>query len=136
VELGLIPWLKNCQIKQKEVTVGKSGLTTFSSVIMMKFLEGQERRICNISNPSVRGAKAHKRTHRTRKCRQRTMIFFIGALPGVEKFKSYEKGGLKITKLLADASKVGVEIHALSLSLLPDGSIVLEKPSLKIEECY
>ncbi len=62
------------------------------------------------------------------------MIFFIGAMPGVEKFRPYEKGDPpEIARLLKGARKAGVEIHALSISLLPDGKIVLERPELEVE---
>lgn len=83
--------------------------------------------------PSVRGRKHIMELIELSKAGKKAMIFFVGALPGVEKFMPYERGDPEIARLLRGAKKAGVGIHALSLSLLPDGRVVLDRPNLKIE---
>ncbi|ASJ01012.1 DNA/RNA nuclease SfsA [Thermococcus gorgonarius] len=143
VELGLIPWLKDCFIKRKEVTVGKSrldylfGCPNEEVYAEMKsaVLRGGERGEYAMypDCPSTRGQKHIRELIELRRSGKRAMIFFIGAMPGVEKFKPYEKGDPEIARLLREARKAGVEIHALSISLIPGKGIVLERPELEIE---
>ncbi|WP_461864302.1 DNA/RNA nuclease SfsA, partial [Thermococcus sp.] len=83
--------------------------------------------------PSLRGQKHIRELIRLRGEGKRAMIFFVGALPGVKRFRPHAGGDPKIAELLNEARDRGVEIHALSLALLPDGRVVLERPSLEIE---
>ena len=143
VELGLVPWLRGCSIRRKEVTIGSSRLDYLFECsegevyaeMKSAVLRGGERGEYAMypDCPSVRGQKHIKELIKLSKSGKRAMIFFIGAMPGVEKFRPYERGDPEIARLLKEAKKAGVKIHALSISLLPDGSILLEKPSLEIE---
>ncbi|ASJ09586.1 sugar fermentation stimulation protein SfsA [Thermococcus siculi] len=143
VQLGLVPWLKDCRIKRKEVTVGNSRLDylfecpggEIFAEMKSAVLRGGERGEYAMypDCPSVRGQKHIRELIGLSKAGNRTMIFFIGAMPGVEKFRPYERGDPEIARLLREARKAGVEIHALSISLLRDGRIVLERPSLEVE---
>lgn len=140
IELGLIEWLKGCKIKKREVKVGNSrldylldcnGEEVFVEMKSAVLREGDYAMYPDC--PSLRGQKHIKELIRLRENGKRAMIVFIGALPGVRKFKSYTQGDPEIARLLREADKVGVEIHALGISLLPDGKVVLEKPSLEVE---
>ena len=143
LELGLIPWLRDCRIKRKEITVGKSRLdylfecpwgevyAEMKSAVLRGGDNGEYAMYPDC--PSVRGRKHIMELIGLSKAGKNAMIFFIGAMPGVEKFRPYRRGDPEIAKLLAEAEKAGVEIHALSLSLLADGRVVLERPSLYIE---
>ncbi len=143
LELNLVPWLRDCRIKRKEVTVGKSRLdylfecpdgeiyAEMKSAVLRGGKKGEYAMYPDC--PSTRGQRHIRELIELSKAGKRTMIFFIGAMPDVEKFKPYEKGDPEITRLLREAKEEGVEIHALSISLLSDGGIVLEKPSLKVE---
>ncbi|WP_297501345.1 DNA/RNA nuclease SfsA [Thermococcus sp.] len=142
-ELELIPWLKNCRIKRKEVISGKSRLdylfdcpsgeiyAEMKSAVLRGGKRGEYAMYPDC--PSTRGQKHIKELINLRKAGKRAMIFFIGAMPGVEKFKPYAKGDPEIARLLGKAKEVGVEIHALSISLLPGRGVVLERPELEVE---
>ncbi|AEK73968.1 putative DNA-binding transcriptional regulator [Thermococcus sp. 4557] len=143
VELGLVPWLSGCRIKRKEIAVGKSRLDYLFECpegevyaeMKSAVLRGGERGEYAMypDCPSVRGRKHIRELIELSKAGKKAMIFFIGAMPGVEKFRPYGRGDSEIARLLREADKVGVEIHALGISLLPDGRVVLERPSLEIE---
>ncbi|WP_297464542.1 DNA/RNA nuclease SfsA [Thermococcus sp.] len=143
VELNTIPWLRDCRIKRKEVTVGKSRLDYLFECpdgevyaeMKSAVLRGGERGEYAMypDCPSARGRKHIRELIELRKAGKGAMIFFIGAMPGVEKFRPYEKGDPVIAKLLREALKTGVEIRALSISMIPDGRVILEKPSLAVE---
>jgi len=143
VELGLVPWLKDCSIKRKEVTVGKSRLdylfecpdgeiyAEMKSAVLRGGDMGEYAMYPDC--PSTRGQKHIRELISLKKAGKRAMIFFIGAMPGVERFKPYEEGDPEIARLLREAVKEGVETHALSIALLPGGEITLENPELEIE---
>ncbi|ANF21878.1 DNA/RNA nuclease SfsA [Thermococcus piezophilus] len=143
LELGLVPWLKDCRIKRKEVTVEKSRLdylfecpggevyAEMKSAVLRGGESGEYAMYPDC--PTLRGQKHIRELIELQKAGKRAMIFFIGAMPRVEKFRPYKEGDPEIAHLLSDAKKTGVEIHALSISLLPDGRVVLERPSLEIE---
>ena len=143
VELNTIPWLRDCRIKRKEVTVGKSRLDYLFECpdgevyaeMKSAVLRGGERGEYAMypDCPSARGRKHIRELIELRKAGKGAMIFFIGAMPGVEKFRPYERGDPVIAKLLREALKTGVEIRALSISMIPDGRVILEKPSLAVE---
>ena len=143
VELNLVPWLKDCRIKRKEVTVGKSRLDylfecpdgEIYAEMKSAVLRGGERGEYAMypDCPSTRGQKHIRELIKLKKVGKRAMIFFIGAMPGVERFKPYERGDPEIARLLAEAKRTGVEVNALSISLLPEGKVVLERPSLEVE---
>ncbi len=143
IELNLIPWLNNCSIKRKEVTIRKSRLdylfecpngeiyAEMKSAVLRGGKKGEYAMYPDC--PSLRGRKHIRELIELSKAGKRAMIFFIGAMPGVEKFKPYSEGDPEIARLLMEANKAGVEIRALSISILSDGTVILEKPSLKIE---
>ena len=143
LELGLVPWLRGCRIKRKEVRVGTSRLdylfecpegeiyAEMKSAVLRGGKKGEYAMYPDC--PSVRGQKHIKELIELARSGKRAMVVFIGAMPGVEKFRPYEKGDPKIARLLSEARKAGVEVHALSISLLPDGRVVLERPSLEVE---
>ncbi|WP_456368224.1 DNA/RNA nuclease SfsA [Thermococcus sp.] len=143
VELGLVPWLKGCMIKRREVRVGSSRLDylfdcpggeTYAEMKSAVLRGGERGEYAMYPDcPSTRGQRHIRELIELRKRGKGTMIFFIGAMPGVEKFKPYERGDPEIARLLREAKKVGVEIHALSISLIPGKGIVLERPELEIE---
>ena len=143
VKLGMIPWLRNCRIKRKEIPLGKSRLdylfecpqgevyAEMKSAVLRGGEKGEYAMYPDC--PSVRGQKHISELIELSKAGKGAMVFFIGALPGVEKFKPFERGDPEIARLLKEAKGAGVEIHALSISLLPDGRVVLERPSLEVE---
>ncbi|BAD84968.1 sugar fermentation stimulation protein [Thermococcus kodakarensis KOD1] len=143
LELGLVPWLRDCSIKKKEIKVGSSRLdylfecpggdvyAEMKSAVLRGGEKGEYAMYPDC--PSTRGQRHIRELIELSKAGKRAMIFFIGAMPGVEKFRPYEKGDPEIARLLKGARKAGVEIHALSISLLPDGKIVLERPELEVE---
>ncbi|ASJ11036.1 sugar fermentation stimulation protein SfsA [Thermococcus sp. P6] len=143
LELNLIPWLENCRIKRKEITVGRSRLDylfecpsgEIYAEMKSAVLRGGDRGEYAMypDCPSVRGRKHIKELMELSKEGKRTMIFFVGALPGVEKFRPYERGDPEIARLLREARERGVEIRALGMHLLPDGRVVLERPDLKVD---
>ncbi|NJE29528.1 DNA/RNA nuclease SfsA [Thermococcus sp. 18S1] len=143
LEFGLVPWLRDCRIKRKEITVGKSRLdylfecpegevyAEMKSAVLRGGNKGEYAMYPDC--PSLRGQKHIRELIELSKAGKKAMIFFIGAMPGVERFRPYGRGDPEIARLLREANKVGVEIHALGISLLPDGRVVLERPSLEIE---
>ncbi|ASA77838.1 DNA/RNA nuclease SfsA [Thermococcus sp. 5-4] len=143
VGLGLVPWLRGCRIKRKEIKVGKSRLdylfecpegevyAEMKSAVLRGGEKGEYAMYPDC--PSVRGQRHIRELIELSKAGKKAMIFFIGAMPGVERFRPYGRGDPEIARLLKEADKVGVEIHALGISLLPDGRVVLERPSLEIE---
>ncbi|MBP1912886.1 DNA/RNA nuclease SfsA [Thermococcus stetteri] len=143
VELGLVPWLSGCSIKRKEVKVGSSRLDylfecpdgeVYAEMKSAVLRSGDGREYAMYPDcPSVRGRKHIRELIELSKVGKRTMIFFIGAMPGVKRFRPYEKGDPEIARLLREARKSGVGIHALSISLLPDGRVLLERPELEVE---
>lgn len=143
VELNLVHWLSGCRIKRKEVRVGNSRLDYLFECphgevyaeMKSAVLRGGERGEYAMypDCPSVRGQRHIGELIGLARSGQKAMIFFIGAIPGVEKFRPYKKGDPEIARLLSEARKAGVEVHALSISLLPDGRVVLERPSLEVE---
>ncbi len=142
VELNTIPWLRNCRIKRKEVTVGKSRLDylfecpdgeVYAEMKSAVLRGGNGKYAMYPDCPSTRGQKHIRELIELKKAGKKAMIFFIGAMPGVEKFRPYEQGDPEIARLLREARRTGVEINALSISLLPEGKVVLERPSLKVE---
>lgn len=140
VELGLVSWLRGCRIKRKEVKIGNSRLDYLLDCngeevwVEMKSAVLREGEYAMYPDcPSIRGQKHIKELINLKDSGKRTMIIFIGALPGVKKFKPYEKGDPKIAKLLKEAKERGVEIKGISISLLPNGEIILENNNLEIE---
>ncbi|MCO6040341.1 DNA/RNA nuclease SfsA [Thermococcus alcaliphilus] len=140
VELGLIRWLKGCRIKRREVRIGNSRLDYLLECngeeiwVEMKSAVLREGDYAMYPDcPSVRGQKHIKELIRLRENGKRAMIIFIGALPGVRRFKPYIKGDPKIAELLKEAKKKGVEIRGISISLLPNGEVILENEDLVVE---
>ncbi|WP_456422771.1 DNA/RNA nuclease SfsA [Thermococcus sp.] len=143
LELNLIPWLRDCSIKKKEVRVGNSRLDylfdcpdgelygEMKSAVLRGGEKGEYAMYPDC--PSLRGQRHIRELIELSKAGKRAMIFFIGAMPGVEKFKPFERGDPEIARLLREAKRAGVRIEGLSISLLPDGRVVLEKPVLKVE---
>ncbi|MDK2854344.1 MAG: sugar fermentation stimulation protein [Thermococcaceae archaeon] len=140
VELGLIRWLKGCRIKKREVRIGNSrldylleykGEEIWAEMKSAVLREGDYAMYPDC--PSVRGQKHIKELIRLRENGKRAMIIFIGALPGVKRFKPYIKGDPKIAELLKEAKKKGVEIRGISISLLPNGEVILENEDLVVE---
>ncbi len=143
LELNLIPWLRGCRIKRKEIIVGKSRLdylfecptgeiyAEMKSAVLRGGDNGEYAMYPDC--PSIRGQKHIRELIELSKNGKRAMIFFIGALPGVEKFRPYKRGDPEIARLLTEAEKAGVEVHAMSISLLPSGEVVIENPNLRIE---
>ncbi|USG99657.1 DNA/RNA nuclease SfsA [Thermococcus argininiproducens] len=140
VELGLIPWLRGCRIKQKEVKIGSSRLDYLLECngeevwVEMKSAVLRDGEYAMYPDcPSIRGQKHIKELINLKDSGKRAMIIFIGALPGAKKFKPYEKGDPKIAELLKEAKEKGVEIRGISISLLLNGEIILENNNLEIE---
>ncbi|NJE48089.1 DNA/RNA nuclease SfsA [Thermococcus sp. 9N3] len=143
VELGLVPWLKDCSIKRKEVRVGNSRLDYLFECpggelygeMKSAVLRGGERGEYAMypDCPTLRGQRHVRELIELAKAGKDAIIFFIGAMPGVKKFRPYEKGDPKLARLLKEAKKAGVRIEGLSISLLPDGRVILERPELKVE---
>ncbi|WP_099211827.1 DNA/RNA nuclease SfsA [Thermococcus henrietii] len=143
VELGLVPWLKDCSIKRKEVRVGNSRLDYLFECpggelygeMKSAVLRGGERGEYAMypDCPTLRGQRHVRELIELAKAGKDAIIFFIGAMPGVEKFRPYEKGDPELARLLREAKKAGVRIEGLSISLLPDGRVILERPKLKVE---
>ncbi len=143
VELGLVPWLRNCSIKRKEVRVGNSRLDylfecpggelygEMKSAVLRGGEKGEYAMYPDC--PTSRGRRHVRELIELTKTGKDSIIFFIGAMPGVEKFRPYEKGDSELAKLLREAKKVGVRIEGLSISLLPNGRVILERPELKVE---
>ncbi len=143
VELNLIPWLRDCVIKRKEVRVGNSRLDYLFACpggelygeMKSAVLRGGERGEYAMypDCPSLRGQRHIRELMELARSGKKAIIFFIGAMPGVEKFRPYEKGDPIIAKLLREAVREGVRIEGLSISLSPSGEVILERPSLKVE---
>ncbi|WP_297552540.1 DNA/RNA nuclease SfsA [Thermococcus sp.] len=143
VELGLVPWLKNCSIKRKEVRVGNSRLDylfecpggelygEMKSAVLRGGEKGEYAMYPDC--PTLRGQRHVREMIELVKAGKDAIIFFIGAMPKVEKFRPYEKGDPELAKLLREAKRAGVRIEGLSISLIPDGRVILEKPELEIE---
>ncbi|NJE53831.1 DNA/RNA nuclease SfsA [Thermococcus sp. 21S9] len=143
VELGLVPWLKDCSIKRKEVRIGNSRLDylfecpggelygEMKSAVLRGGEKGEYAMYPDC--PTLRGQRHVRELIELVKAGKDAIIFFIGAMPGVEKFKPYEKGDLELARLLREAKRAGVRIEGLSISLLPDGRVILERPELKVE---
>ena len=143
VELGLVPWLRDCSIKRKEVRVGNSRLDYLFECpggelygeMKSAVLRGGERGEYAMypDCPTLRGQRHVRELIELVKSGKDAIIFFIGAMPGVEKFRPYEKGDPELARLLREAKEAGVKIEGLSISILPDGRVILEKPELEIE---
>ncbi|AHL22659.1 DNA/RNA nuclease SfsA [Thermococcus nautili] len=143
VELGLVSWLKDCSIKRKEVRVGNSRLDYLFECpggelygeMKSAVLRGGERGEYAMypDCPTLRGQRHVRELIELARAGKDAIIFFIGAMPGVEKFRPYEKGDPELARLLREAKKAGVRIEGFSISLLPDGRVILERPELKVE---
>jgi len=143
VELGLVPWLRDCSIKRKEVRVGNSRLDYLFECpggelygeMKSAVLRGGERGEYAMypDCPTLRGQRHVRELIELVKSGKDAIIFFIGAMPGVEKFRPYEKGDPELARLLREAKEAGGKIEGLSISILPDGRVILEKPELEIE---
>ncbi|RLF78408.1 DNA/RNA nuclease SfsA [Thermococci archaeon] len=140
IELGLISWLEGCSIKKKEVKIGNSRLDYIFKCPDTEIYAEMKSAVLREDNyamypdcPSARGRKHIKELIKLKEEGNKSMIFFIGALPGVEKFKPYEEGDAEIARLLREAREKGVEIRALSISMLQNGEIVLENDDLEVE---
>ena len=140
VELGLIPWLRNCHIKRREVRVGNSRLDYLLECngedvwVEMKSAVLREGDYAMYPDcPSPRGRRHIGELIKLREKGERAMVVFIGALPDVKKFKPYVKGDPEIARLLKVAKDRGVEIKAMSISLLPTGDVILENSNLVVE---
>ncbi|GAB6134824.1 DNA/RNA nuclease SfsA [Thermococcus prieurii] len=143
VELGLVPWLKDCSIKRKEVRVGNSRLDylfecpggelygEMKSAVLRGGEKGEYAMYPDC--PTLRGQRHVRELIELVKAGKDAIIFFIGAMPGVEKFRPYKKGDPELAKLLREAKRAGVRIEGLSISLLSDGRVILERPELKVE---
>ncbi|ACS33304.1 DNA/RNA nuclease SfsA [Thermococcus gammatolerans] len=143
VELGLVPWLKNCSIKRKEVRLGNSRLDylfecpggelygEMKSAVLRGGKKGEYAMYPDC--PTLRGQRHVRELIELVKAGKDAIIFFIGAMPKVEKFRPYEKGDPELARLLREAKRAGVRIEGLSISLIPDGRVILEKPELEIE---
>ncbi len=143
VELGLVPWLKNCSIKRKEVRLGNSRLDylfecpggelygEMKSAVLRGGEKGEYAMYPDC--PTLRGQRHVRELIELVKAGKDAIIFFIGAMPKVEKFRPYEKGDPELAKLLREAKRAGVRIEGLSISLLPDGRVILERPELNVE---
>ena len=143
VELGLVPWLRDCSIKRKEVRVGNSRLDylfecpggelygEMKSAVLRGGEKGEYAMYPDC--PTLRGQRHVRELIELVKSGKDAIIFFIGAMPGVEKFRPYEKGDPELARLLREAKEAGVKIEGLSISILPDGRVILEKPELEIE---
>jgi len=141
--MDVLPWLEGCRIKRKEVTVGNSRLdylfecrsgdvyVEMKSAVLRGGRKGEYAMYPDC--PSLRGRKHIRELTSIASSGGNAMIFFVGALPGVEKFKPYVEGDPEIAVLLREARRAGVAINAFSASLLPDGRVVLERPSLEVE---
>jgi len=140
VELGLVPWLKDCSIKRREVRVGNSRLDYLFECPggelygEMKSAVLRDGRYAMYPDcPTLRGRRHVRELIELAKAGKGAIIFFIGAMPGVEKFRPYEKGDFELARLLREAKKAGVRIEGLSISLLPEGRVILERPGLRVE---
>ena len=143
VELGLVPWLKDCSIKRKEVRLGNSRLDylfecpggelygEMKSAVLRGGKKGEYAMYPDC--PTLRGQRHVRELIELVKAGKDAIIFFIGAMPKVEKFRPYEKGDPELAKLLREAKRAGVRIEGLSISLLPDGRVILERPELNVE---
>ena len=143
VEMNLIPWLRDCMIKRKEVRVGNSRLDylfacpngelygEMKSAVLRGGKRGEYAMYPDC--PSLRGQRHIRELIELARSGKKAIIFFVGAMPGVEKFRPYEKGDPVIARLLREAVEVGVRIEGLSISLSPSGEVILERPSLKVE---
>jgi len=117
LELNLIPWLRDCSIKRKEVRVGNSRLDYLFDCpygelygeMKSAVLRGGERGEYAMypDCPSLRGQRHIRELIELARFGKKAMIFFVGAMPGVEKFKPYERGDPEIARLLRDAKKGG-----------------------------
>lgn len=143
LNLGLLPWLEGCSIKKKEVKVGSSRLDylfqcpegeIYAEMKSAVLRGGEDGKYAMYPDcPSLRGQRHIRELINLSRAGKRALIFFVAAMPGVERFRPYEGGDPEIAKLLREAKNAGVDIRAFSISLLPEGIIILEKEELDVE---
>lgn len=138
---GLIPWLKSWRIDRREVVVEDSRLdySIQSETGERGFLESKSAvhftgyYTMYPDCPSERGRR-HIRILRDLRSRSyRSVLMFIAAHPSAEAFTPDAESDPKLASELFNASEEGVEVHAIKMSLLHDGSILLMKPQLPVE---
>ncbi|MEM1546961.1 MAG: DNA/RNA nuclease SfsA [Candidatus Methanomethylicia archaeon] len=138
--IGLIPWLKECTIRNREVKVkggridyriecnGVEGFLELKSAVLFK-----DGYAMYPDTPSKRGLKHILLLRDLRKEGYRAIIAFIVAHPKAEAFKPYVEVDKRIGYELKEAIKTGVEVYAVKMYLKLDGTIVIEDPNVRCE---
>ncbi|MFQ6135106.1 MAG: DNA/RNA nuclease SfsA, partial [Nitrososphaerales archaeon] len=83
--------------------------------------------------PSERGRRHIHALRELRSRGYRSILTFIAAHPSAEAFTPDVESDLELASELFHASEEGVEVHAVKLSLLDEGSVVLMNPQLPVE---
>ncbi|MDW8045264.1 MAG: DNA/RNA nuclease SfsA [Nitrososphaerota archaeon] len=140
VTLNLIPWLDGWIIDRREVLIqgsridysissnGRRGLLELKSAVRF---DGYYAKYPDC--PTLRGLKHIRLLRMMRKDGYRTIVAFIAAHPHAQAFKPDVDSDPHVAKELSRAYEEGVEVYAVKMHLVKDGSIILLNPNLPIE---
>ena len=140
LELGVVPWLKNCRCVKRNVRLGKSVIDYLikcdKKEIYLEVKSAVKRK--NIfamypDAPSERGRKHIIELKNAIKRGKNAMVVFISSLPNVKAFKPSEEIDPMLNEILKMAYKNGLKINSLNIYYnQKDGKIYLENPYLEI----
>jgi len=140
LELGVVPWLKNCRCVKRNVRLGKSVIDYLikcdEKEIYLEVKSAVKRK--NIfamypDAPSERGRKHIIELKNAIKKEKNAMVVFISSLPNVKAFKPSEEIDPMLNEILKTAYKNGLKINSLNIYYnQKDGKIYLENPDLEI----
>ncbi|MEM2428912.1 MAG: DNA/RNA nuclease SfsA [Nitrososphaerales archaeon] len=140
INLNLIPWLYGWVINSKEVFIQDSKLDY--SILSLNneqgFLELKSAIQFNgyyakyPDCPTLRGRKHIHLLRIIKRNGYRSIIAFIVAHPYAQAFTPNVNSDPKLAEELNQAYKEGVEVYAVKIYLIKDGSIILLNPNLPI----
>jgi sugar fermentation stimulation protein A len=132
--MGQIPWLDGWKIKRPEVQYeesrvdfeiesdsGKRGFIEVKSAAMLL-----DHKIGSFPDcPTTRGQKHVGTMQKIAGKKMRSIILFLVQHPDAKSFTPNADGDPVFAKLLQDAVKKGVEVHAVKMYLQSNGNVVL-----------
>ncbi|HLI46683.1 MAG TPA: DNA/RNA nuclease SfsA [Geobacterales bacterium] len=138
-EKKMIDWLQDYKLKKRNIKLGKSLIDYyFTDNSKEFFIEVKSAVLFDGYHamypdcPSIRGRRHVEDLIEVKKKGKNAGLVFIAAHPFARAFKPFDAGDPILAQLIRKAYKEGVEIHALKMSLLKNGEIILEDPELEI----
>ncbi len=138
---GLLPWLKGCQMINRNPRLGESVLdyaldcSGDEALVEVKSAALREGDFAMYPDcPSLRGRRHVRELAEHAVKGGRALLVFIAALPEVVSFRPCEWGDPEMPGLLQKAKEAGVELRAVSMHYnLEDSWIYLDNPDLPVK---